>query len=367
MSPFSPLRFFAFTLCFGFALAPANAQLRRFSRGAVSEPPSAPVPADQHELVTGGVQVASTPADRLAALNLLRSAADNGVSHKPKMEPFHFQAQFTATGNLSYTGSGDLGEIWMSGQSWRVTENLGSYSFARVGYAGQTVDQIPVTMIPMRAQMLRNEIMWVTAVNDAGTQQIRTAAAQWNGKAVTCILLSNVSGAATQSQSRLWEESEYCVANDSKLLQIHSPVPGTYAVFDYSKNLQFHGKAMPDQITIFVNGNQAVDSNFNIADPTSSDQSLLAITPGSASGRPSVPLSDARVISLNVAGASGNTIEPVMLHLQLGPEGGVLESEVSASSDPSLTSKALETIKSIPLGMIGSHAYVNMRFVPASQ
>ena len=363
----SGFRFVVLAGCLAASMATVHAQpqLRRINKGAAFEPPSAPVPADPHELVTSGIQIASTPADRLAALNLLRAAADNAVSHRPKMEPFDFQAQFTATGNLSYTGTGELGEIWMSGQSWRVTESLGNYSLARIGYSGQTVDQTPVTMIPMRAQMLRNEIMWSTAVNDAGVRQIRTAAAQWNGKPVTCILLSNVPGST--AQSRLWEESEYCIDNDSKALAIHSVVPGTYAVFGYSKNLQFHSKQMPDHITIFVNGNQAVDSSFGIADPQPGDQALLAVAPGAPLGRPSVPLNDAAVITLNVAGSSGNTTEPVMLHLQLGPQGAILESEVSAASNPSLIQKALDTIKTTPMGAFGSHLYVNVRFVPGEQ
>jgi hypothetical protein len=255
----------------------------------------------------------------------------------------------------------------MSGQNWRVTESLGNYSFVRIGYSGHTADQTPVAMIPMRAQMLRNEILWVTAVNDAGTRQIRTAAAQWNGKTVTCILLSNSNGTA-QTQSRLWTESEYCVSNDTQLLQLHSPAPGAYAVFGYTKNLQFHGKPMPDRITIYVNGNEAVDSSLIVADPSSADQSLLAVTPEMmANGEPSVMLSDARVITLNLSGASGNVAEPVMLHVQLGPMEATLESEVSATANSALNQRALDAIKTMPFGMLGSHAYVNVRFLPAPQ
>jgi hypothetical protein len=64
-------------------------------------------------------------------------------------------------------------------------------------------------------------------------------------------LLSNSSGTA-QTQSRLWAESEYGASNDSQLLQIHSPAPGAYPVFGYTKNLQFHGKPIPDRITIYT-------------------------------------------------------------------------------------------------------------------
>ncbi len=329
----------------------------------------APVPADPHELASEGVQAVTAPAERLAALNLLRSAAENGVSHRPKMEPFKFQASFTANGNLTYTGAGELTEIWMSGQSWRVTESLGNYSMGRIGYSGRTMDDKPITLIPMRAQMLRNEIMWATSINEAGYERIRTAAGQWNGKPVTCVLLSSVAGPMTQIPSRLWDENEYCMANDTRLLQIHSLVPGAYAVFGYSKNLQFHGKPMADRITMFVNGAQVIDSNFTIGDPSQSDQSLLAVSPQTATNaRPAVVLSDARVLTINVEGASGNTIEPVMIHLQLGPQGTPLETEVSASANASLTQKALELAKTMNIGAGGlTHAYVNVRFLPAAQ
>jgi hypothetical protein len=118
----------------------------------------------------------------------------------------------------------------------------------RFGYSGRIADQQRISMIPMRAQMLWNEVLWAAAaaVNGPGAAGIRTAPAQWNGKPVTCLLISGVTASPyVERQSRLWEENEYCIANDSGLLQIHSFAPGTYTVFSYSKNLQFHGKPWP--------------------------------------------------------------------------------------------------------------------------
>lgn len=360
-----------------FALAFLAALIPSYAQPPVAPPPPppaapafsvAPIPADPHELVTGAIHAATTPADRLAALNLLRAAADKAVSHKPQMKPFHFQASFTASGSVTYTGAGELSEIWMSGQSWRVTETLGNYSLDRIGYSGKSVDQKPVTFIPMRAQMLRNEIMWATAINAAGAQQIRTAAASWNGSPVTCILISGSGASALQSQTRLWVENEYCISNDSKLLQIHSMAPGTYAVFGYSRNLQFHGNATPDQIAIFVSGNQVIESNFSITDPAPADQSLLAVTPEMvAKGRPSVILSEGRIINLPSEGASGSVVEPVMLHVQLGPQGEVTDAELSAAANPSLVEQALSIVKNNHFGPPGGHLYVNVRFTPATR
>ncbi len=345
----------------------AEAQIRGYLTSSEAALPFAPLPADPHELANGGVQVASTPTDRLAAFNLLREAAENSVSHRPKMEPFSFQVSFTASGNVSYTGSGELTEIWMSGQNWRITESLGGWSMVRTGYSGKIADQQPVSMIPMRAQMLRNEVMWATSINAIGARQIRTVAAQWNSQPVTCILLSPTAGAGAQTTSRSWDENEYCVDNHGRL-QIHSIVPGTYAIFGYGKNLQFHGKPMADHIAIYVNGEEVIDSNFSIGDPSADDQALL-VPPQTATRRPAVALSMPGKIPINVeAGVTGNTIEPVILHAQLDSHGAVTETEVSASADPALTQRAMDTVKAINFGGGGvSHAYLIVRFLPAAQ
>lgn len=332
---------------------------------------TAPVPPDSHELVTGPVQIAALPSEREAALSLLRHASDNAISHQPAMNPFNFTVSFVANGQLTYTGPGELTETWKSGQNWRVTERIGDYSLVRVGYSGQIADEKPVSMIPLRAQMLRSEVMWraSSAVNTAGTAQIRTSASQWNGKPVTCVLISHVSGAAAQVQSRLWEESEYCIANDSGLLQTHSVIPGTYTVFDYGKNLTFHGKSLPDHITMYAAGAQANQADLSIADFSADSAGLLIQTPEMlANGRPTTALSDSQVIPINIPNpGSTGIIQPVALHAELDARGNMLDVELSATSDAKLTSAALDAAKKLKAGRTGaSQAYILVRFIPAS-
>src|SRR5258707_6856779 len=85
------------------------AQIRRpIALAAGDDLPRATVPPDPYELATGPVQFLSQPADRLAALTLLRNAAAKSISHAPKMSPFSFKVTFNATGNLTYTGSVEL-------------------------------------------------------------------------------------------------------------------------------------------------------------------------------------------------------------------------------------------------------------------
>jgi len=324
-----------------------------------------PVPADPYELVAGAIQVPTLPADRDAALSLLRRAADNAISHQPAMNPFDFKVTFVASGKLNYTGQGELTETWKSGQNWRVTEQIGDYSLIRLGYSGKIADEHPVNLIPMRAQMLRNEVMWRASntINSAGTSFIRTAASQWNGKPVTCILLSHASPVAAQAPSRLWEETEYCIANDTGLLQIHSAAPGTYTVLGYTKNVNFHGKSLPDHFSTFVAGVQVLDAELAVADlPVNSATLLAEPTAMATTGRPAMALSEGMVTALNIPGAS--TAE-LMIHAELDADGNITDAELSAASDPKLASSALDAVKQMKLGRTGqSQAYVHVRYTP---
>jgi hypothetical protein len=80
------------------------------------------------------------------------------------------------------------------------------------------------------------------------------------------------------------------------LLVVHSIAPGTFAVFSYADNQQFHGRALPDRITIYVGGALAADGSFSIADPGSGDESAITLESGVSSRR--VPANNGEDISL---------------------------------------------------------------------
>jgi hypothetical protein len=161
------------------------------------------VPPDAHELVTGAVEALTTPDARAGALAMIERCAQNTRLHTPGTSPYTFNASFTAAGEASQTGAGQLGETWWSGREWRWTASLGGASVARTSFQGQTVDETPGATVPTRVHMLRNAIFF--AVPDPPSNiQIRTSASMWQGKPVTCILTSGVIGAPTQTQGRLW-------------------------------------------------------------------------------------------------------------------------------------------------------------------
>ncbi len=345
--------------------------------GAVTVPltppdyiPSAPVPQDPHEPVSSGpVRTVTSPSDRAAAFALLERARQNAQLHTAGTPPFRFEVSFNAFGNVMNTGPGQLTEVRSSGQSWRWTANLGGFSVVRIAFGGRTLEDQPVTQVPMRVQSLRNAILW-TIREGTSRVQIRSAAIQSNGKPATCLLLSNMAGQATLTQGRLWEEDEYCIDNASGLLQMYSIAPGTYTVYGYGRSLRFHGEALADHITIYTGGAIAADAEFTIADAGPADESLLAPTSGMLAN-------DAVVIdggpirfqirTPNPFGAK--LVQPVIVHAEIDGSGKILEEELSAAADPALVQTALDLVMKGPLPTTGStqrQAYINVRFMPPS-
>jgi hypothetical protein len=327
---------------------------------------SAPIPADPNEPVIGGVQMPATPADRTAALALLEFARQNNQLRPPDTPPYILRATFNATGNSMDTGPGEIVETWVSEQSWKWTGSLGSYSVVRSrGYETAVGSKHPGS-IPMRLHMVRNAIFWAVQPVDL-SQEARTAAIRWNGMPATCILLSRT---VAPEETRLWEEEEYCVDNASKLLQVQSPAPGTYVIYGYGGNSQFHGRSIPSRITIYVAGAMVVDAQVSIADAGPLDESLLQPTPEMIAGGP-IDRGELPVrFPMEVRSASiFGTAKPVIVHASIDGGGNVLEEELSSAADPALAQTALDLVRKAKFAQSRTQRqhYINVRFVPASQ
>lgn len=332
---------------------------------AVQPAPAAmptPVPADPHEPVIGGVQAAVTAEDRAEALDRIARARRNSLTHSRDMPPFHFTAQFTAAGDAAESGSGELTEIWMNGQKWRWSATLGNTSVVRIAYRGQLLENGHTPTIPMRAHMLRDEIFWAVSGVAANTQ-FRTAKTQWNGRLATCILASPSAEPAAQTQARLWQEEEYCVDDNSGLLVVHSIAPGTFAVFGYDANQQFHGRTLPDRISIYVNGSLAADTSFSVGDTLPEDEA--AVTPGREM------TSEQRVVQIHMPGRVSLTAPPVsnatgavVVHADVNGEGSAVAEEISSAGDPALAQTALDMVKTTRFGYTGTQRqmYVTVGF-----
>jgi beta-lactamase regulating signal transducer with metallopeptidase domain len=332
--------------------------------------PSAPVPQDLHEpVLSGPIRALTSPSDRAAALALLQRARDSARLRMPNTPPYRFDVSFTAGGNVMHTGPGHLSWIRFSGQRERWSADLDGFSVVQIRSAGATLEVPHVTMIPMRVQNLRSAIFWAAREYASG-DQIRSAAVQWNGRPATCLLFSNVSGQAALTQARLWEEDEYCIDNATSLLQMYSIAPGTYAVYGYSKNIQFHGESLADHITIYTGGAIAADAEFTIAEAGPADESLFTPTPEMHADNAMVVFGSTTRFQMKTLNPyPAKLVQSVIVHAEIDGSGKVLEEELSAASDPALVQMAFELVKQSPFRPVGStqwQAFFNVRFMPQS-
>ena len=317
----------------------------------------APIPADPHEVVTGMAQVMSTPADRTNAMSLLERAKQNSDMHMPGAPPFALKIAFN-----TQRGMGEITETWLSGRNWRYEQNLGAYSEVRIsGGQGQTFMK-RTEIAPMPVQMVRAAMFWPVGGNPS-TATIRSAAAEWNGKPVTAILISGNTDSIYPG--RHWVETEYVVDNTSGLLQIFSRAPGTFAVYSYDKGLQFHGRQMPDRITFFVAGVQVVDAQLvSIADPGTVDAKLFR----PASEMTLVPMGggNQRFPLYTHDPTNSGMLKQVIVHALIDGEGNAIDTQFSAAADPTLIDTAIDLVKKtkFPVATPQMDAYINVRFVP---
>lgn len=356
MLPIRKLLFFS--LIFSFAVA-----------GFCQKPlPVAPVPTDSLELVTGATQVPATPQERAPVLELLERARQNGDLHAPGSAAFTLKASFNASGNVHYTGSGEMEETWLSPFNFRWSARLGNFELTRIASGNRIFDDKPVNFIPIRLHMLRDAIFWPINFNQAHAL-IRTATAQWKGAEVTCILTSGGMSDATPTPGRRWVEREFCVDNKTGLLQVLSDAPGIYVLFDYSNPLQFHGRTLASKISIVEGGKTVLDAQIRgIADADQNDTNLLTPTREMRSNSGPI-LSGTMRFPQNVSVAAGaSIIQPVIVHAILDKNGRVLDAELVESSDAQLSQTALALVKQSSYGQAERgrpqrEAFINVKFV----
>jgi hypothetical protein len=326
----------------------------------------AAIPPDPHEPVTGTAQIAATPSDRASALALFERASQNSKLLMPGTPPYRLHVSFTAMGGGANSGAGELTELWLSGRDWRWAATLGSNAVDQVSSQGRIANVQGPGPVPMRVHMLRNAIFWArrTAPDRA---QVRTAAVHRDSRPATCLLLSGI--VTPEPQGRIWEEEEFCIDNASGALLLHSIAPGTYEVYGYGKGQQFHGRYVPDRITIYVNREAVVDAQVSLTDLGAADPSTFALTPEMIANGPVTPLVLPMRMPLNVPGASTSTrIEPAIIHASIDGNGKVLEEEVSSAADAAIVQSALDVVRNTNFAPSGSQvqAYINVRFLPAA-
>jgi hypothetical protein len=301
-----------------------------------------PVPNDPYELVTGQGKSVAQDAARADALALLNHAKSFMRLHAANTRPHLLTAAFTTD-----SGPGELTEMWLGVGSHRWMAKFGDYSVTRYNIDGEAFDEKHVGILPMRVHMLRNSIFWA-AGTIAANAHFRTAPALWNDKKVTCVLVSD-RGDSSAIAARRWDESEYCIDDQSGLIQTFSFAPGNYSVYSYAKGQSYHGTPIPDRIATYVAGNLVIDTSLSLDEP---DGTALPTTPTEemiANG-PVISLQDPIRLRVQASNAHVAADETVMVNAQVGPTGEVAAAEICASSDPSLNPEALAHVKAMSLG-----------------
>ena len=335
-------------------------------------PQVAPLPDNPLELASSSVQTADTPEKRAAVLGLVERARQNTDLHGLSSAPFIIKVSFDSSGQVQRTGSGQLEEVWLSGQTYRWMARIGDYWQVRLANKGRIYDQRPSGLVPLRLRMLRTAVFW--PIHSPTTRaSLRTAEADWKGAKITCILVSGPYRDPNPPSSRRWEETEYCISQKTGLLQIYSEAPGIYTLYDYTNALQFHGHTVPSQITVAEGSNTVLTAHIeSIDDGSKVDPETLKPTDQMQAQGPepvlTAPLRFPQIANAP-SGSSTPTVQPVIVHVAIGDGGKVLDAEVLPGGNPALEQSALDLVKSSvypqPRQQNGSQleAFINVKFV----
>ena len=168
---------------------------------------------------------------------------------------------------------------------------------------------------------------------------------------------------------RDWEEAEECIEPQSGLLQVHSQVPGLYAVYDYSNAPQLSGHILPRSVTIAEAGRVVSKISVkSLGGVIPADPGLFIPTDAMKAKGPAVAMTSATKMS-RVQGQgpvdSTVTLRPVCVFGMVTPTGHLAEAHALQPSDPN-SQAAVEDAKKIdfsPLTPAGAPPQQHFVFV----
>jgi hypothetical protein len=313
----------------------------------VTEPP---VPSDPLELITGDAQPVTDVNQRAEIIDLLVHAHQKS---NVRAQPYDLKTSFTVSGPLS-SGQWQLEDTSPGAELYRWTVQGPGYSavnlnVSRIFYSTQPATGLPLRLIQVREAIFKSEAV----VGPRAT--LRIANASLNGVDLVCALVAHNAIAPAGSGGRQWEEQEYCVDPKAGTLITYSEAPGLYFLYDYSKELQFHGKLIPNGFTITQAGQTVVEAQAeSVTDPVNNPEAFQttglnqigvgAIMSSAWQYRVRLPLP---------GGAPGATAQVVELHALQSPSGQVSDVELLASSDTALNEAAIAFAAKWQGGMMG--------------
>jgi hypothetical protein len=303
-----------------------------------------PVPADPLELVTGPVQVADSPAARDAAIQLLGRARNSFTLRsggRADGQGFDLKVSFAVNslGQTDYDGDWTMEDRFDPKLGFRWTASATGYSVTEVSSNGSVYREATNNSIPLRLQEARSALFEpIPTAAYLSHEAIRTSTVNFGGAALTCVLFSDAANAATASAGRKWEETEECIDPQSGLLQVHSPVPGRYARYDYSSAPQFGGRVLPRRVTVTEAGQMVSQISVDSLTGFSTSESALFVPTANMKAKgPATAITSAQKIS-RISGQGPLTAEmsirPICVFGLVNSSGQLVEAHSLQPSDP---------------------------------
>ncbi len=261
----------------------------------------APIPSDPLELVTGEIQVVDTPASREAILQLLTRARDS-YSLRGGSYGYDLKVTFAVNsgGQTEYDGAWQMEDISDPQQGLRWTAKAAAgYMTTQIFSNDMFFGEGTAITIPLRLHEARAALFGpIPSAESVDHEMIRTSLATFNGKQVTCILLSSSGNAAAAAPGRRWVETEECIDPQSGLLQVQSQVPGRYYAYDYSGAPALEGYTLPRKVIVTEAGKIVSEISVDsLTELPAADPSLFAPTEKMKANGPAIAMAGAQKIS----------------------------------------------------------------------
>jgi hypothetical protein len=326
------------------------------------------LPYDALELVTGNAQQIQDADQRAAALTLLTNAR---ALSNVRAQPYDLKTTVKTFGSLPSDGNWILEDISPARNIYRWTAQGPSYSAIYLYNDKLLSSNQAAEAIPLRLMQVRDAIFFVFPWTGQYTS-MRAADGYLHGVALRCFLIGQGIGGRTFQGGRNWEESEYCIDPKSGLLASYSPVPGLYIQYDYTNAVHFHEKIIPEGFTISEAGRIVIEAKTeSVTDSAAADNRIFNPSGLHALGVGSImqpairvrtgiyppphhvmlngsgPMPTAAILgATNSAPTDANaTMQVVVVHGAVSPDGQIGETEILASTNASLNQAALDRAK----------------------
>jgi hypothetical protein len=313
-----------------------------------------PVPADPFEMVPEPNAIDAHP-NRTAVLQLLDAVRESYALRRAG-RPYDLKVTFKVNsgGQTEYDGTWEMEDMFDPGLGFRWTAKASaSYAITGIFSNGMYYGEGAGDHIPLRLQEARAALFDpVSSSTNAARAAIRTSGATFNGKQLTCVLLSDPRSVETAPAGRRWDESEDCIDPQSGLLQLHSQVPGRYYAYDYTDAAHLGDHVLPRKVTVTESG-QTVNEILveSLTDLPAADTGLFMPTEEmKARGQPIAMGAAQKILRVSgqspVAGAAAAAADAVCVFGVVTPGGQLVEAHSLQPADLN-SQAAIEAAKQI--------------------